>query len=74
VTVSVNRRPVVLQRHEAAGAHIKAAAIEQGVPIQQDFALFEDKGHGNLKSVGDKDVLILHEEETFRAVAPDDNS
>ncbi len=74
MTVTVNRRQVVLNRHEAAGAQIKAAAIDQGVPIQPDFALFEDKGQGNLKTVGDKDVLILHEDETFRAVAPDDNS
>lgn len=74
VTVSVNERPVVFHRHKATGAQIKAAAVEQGVPIQQDFALFEVKGPGRLKPVGDDDEVALHPRQQFRAVAPDDNS
>ena len=45
VIVFVNEKPVVFHQREATGAQIKAAAIEQGVAIQQDFALFLVKGH-----------------------------
>jgi multiubiquitin len=74
LTVIVNERPVLLHGHEVTGAQIKAAAVAQGVPIQQDFVLFEVKGHGHLKQIGDEEVVHLHEHEKFRAVAPDDNS
>jgi hypothetical protein len=74
ITVTVNERPVVFHQRKADGAEIKASAIQQGVPIQQDFALFEVKGAGQLKPVGDSDEVTLHEHQKFRAVAPDDNS
>ncbi len=74
ITVTVNERPVTFDRHRATGAEIKAVAVGQGVPIQPDFALFEAKGQGNLKQVGDQEEVSLHPNQKFRAVAPDDNS
>jgi hypothetical protein len=74
ITVSVNERPVVFHQHRVTGAEIKATAIAQKVPIQQDFALFEVKGPGQLRQIGDDEVVELHQHEKFRAVAPDDNS
>lgn len=74
VTVQVNGRPVVFQKHRVTGAEIKATAIAQGVTIQPDFLLFEVKQGGELKQIGDSEVVSLHEHEVFRAVAPDDNS
>ena len=74
VTVQVNGRPVVFHKHHATGAEIKATAIAQGVMIQPDFLLFEVKSSGELKQIGDSEVVTLHAHEQFRAVAPDDNS
>jgi hypothetical protein len=74
VTVLVNNHPVVFHKKQETGAEVKAAAIAQGVQIQPDFALFEVKGPGHLKPVGDNEEVTLHERESFRAVAPDDNS
>jgi hypothetical protein len=74
LVVVVNGREVVFHVHRASGAEIKSAAIAQGVPIQQDFNLFEKRPDHPLKPIGDTDVVELHEGEEFRAVAPDDNS
>jgi len=74
VTVTVNRHPVMFTERHATGAEIKATAIAQGVPIQQDFALFEVKGQGKLKSVDDDERVNLNDNDEFRAVAPDDAS
>jgi hypothetical protein len=74
VEVTVNGRAVTFAVRKASGAEIKSTAIQQGVPIQQDFALFELKGQGNLKPMGDEEEVTLHPNQQFRAVAPDDNS
>ena len=74
VIVFVNEKPVVFHEQKANGAEIKKTAIEQGVDIQQDFTLFIVKGHGKLDQVGDNEEVTLHEQQKFRAVAPDDRS
>lgn len=74
VTVSVNGRPVTFTERHATGSEIKAAAIAQGVSIQQDFTLFEVKGQGKLKVVGDDERVTLNDNDEFRAIAPDDAS
>jgi hypothetical protein len=74
VTVTVNGRPVTFTDHKATGLEIKTTAINQGVPIQTDFALFEVKGGGHLKQIGDHETATLNKNQAFRAVAPDDNS
>lgn len=74
ITVSVNRQPVTFHQRKATGAEIKATAISQGVAIQSDFNLFIVEGPNQLKPIGDTDVVELHPNQEFRAVAPDDNS
>lgn len=74
VTVKVNNTSVTFSERHVTGAAIKATAIAQGVQIQSDFALFEVKGQGKLKPVGDQDRVTLNDNDEFRAIAPDDNS
>ncbi len=74
VIVKVNNHEVTFHEHKATGLQIKKTAISQKVPIQLDFALFEIKGHGQLKQIGDHETIELHKGQAFRAVAPDDNS
>ncbi len=74
ITVTVNRRPVTFEARRATGAEIKAEAIRQGVPIQQNFMLFLVRGKGNLAPVADEEQIVLHRNQEFRAVAPDDTS
>ena len=74
VTISVNEQPVKLQGRTATGAQIKAAAIAQGVQIQQNFVLQEELPNGTSRVVGDNDEVRLREHLRFTAIAPDDNS
>jgi hypothetical protein len=74
ITVTVNEQPVKLQGHRATGAEIKAAAIVQGVAIQQNFVLQEELPNGTSRVVGDTDEVHLREHLRFTAIAPDDNS
>lgn len=74
IVVTLNNREVTFSDRKATGLEIKQTAISQQVPIQTDFALFEIKGHGNLKQVGDQELVVLHPHQEFRALAPDDNS
>jgi hypothetical protein len=75
ITVKVNTKPVVFEVNKANGSEIKATAIAQGVQIGQDFNLFERAGNSNnWKPVADTNIVTLHPNQEFRAVAPDDNS
>jgi hypothetical protein len=74
IVVKVNGRDVSFKEHKVTGAEIKSTAISQGVPIQQDFRLFEVRPGHPLKEIRDDEVVNLHEREQFRATAPDDNS
>jgi hypothetical protein len=64
---------VVLPRRIMTGLQIKAAAIEQGVKIKEDFVLSVVR-KGKWDIVGDRDEVRIHEGQKFAAVAPDDNS
>ena len=74
VIVSVNEQSVKLQGHKTTGSEIKAAAIAQGVLIQQNFVLQEELANGTSRVVGDNDEVHLREHLRFTAIAPDDNS
>jgi hypothetical protein len=74
VTMTVNEQPVQLQGKTATGSEIKAAAIAQGVLIQQNFVLQEELPNGTSRVIGDNDVVHLRPHLRFTAIAPDDNS
>lgn len=74
VIVTVNEQPVQLQGEKANGAQIKAAAIAQGVNIQQNFVLQEELPNGTSRVIGDNDSIEVREHLRFTAIAPDDNS
>lgn len=74
VTITVNEMPVKMHGRTATGAEIKAAAIKQGVLIQQNFILQEELPNGTSRVIGDNDVVHLREHLRFTAIAPDDNS
>lgn len=73
-TVTVNEQPVKLHGNVATGAEIKAAAIKQGVLIQENFILQEELPNGTSRVIGDKDKVHLREHLRFTAIPPDDNS
>jgi len=74
LTVTVNEQPVRLEGKTATGSEIKAAAIHQGVLIQQNFVLQEELPNGTSRVIGDNDVVHLRPHLRFTAIAPDDNS
>ena len=74
VEVTVNEQTVRLNGRTATGAEIKAAAIAQGVAIQQNFVLQEELPNGTSKIIGDNDDVHLRPHLRFTAIAPDDNS
>lgn len=75
VTVAVNRRPVVLDRHRVTGLEIKEAAIDQGVEIELDFLLtFEAHDGHPAQDVDDDDIVTVTKHSMFSANDGDDDS
>jgi hypothetical protein len=74
IEILVNKVPVVMEKRHATGAEIKAAAIAQGVKIDQDFVLSVKDAHEKWTIIGDDDTVDLHDGEKFMAVAPEDHS
>jgi hypothetical protein len=75
ITIKLNGHTVIFQEHKVNGIEIKRAGIAQGVPnIQEDFVLFKVNHGGKLKPIGDAEEISIHDNEEFRAIAPDDNS
>ena len=72
--VTVNDKPVVLERAKQTGASVKKAAIEQDVNIKEEFVLSIELGGGKTKLVGDNEGIVVHEGERFLAIENDDNS
>lgn len=74
VTVHVNGKPVVLESHRVTGAAIKTAAITQGVEIENDFILVEERQNGDDMTIGNDDLVTVTKRSEFTANAGDDNS
>ncbi len=74
ITVKVNDDPVTLTDKHQTGASIKASAIAQGVPIQQDFDLSEVLPNGKQKPIGDDKKVEAKDGDEFWAIPGDDNS
>jgi hypothetical protein len=71
VTVSVNGDSVKLIGRAATGIEIKAAAIEQGVPIHLKFVLEEELSEADRRLVEDGERVELHEGLRFLAHDPE---
>jgi hypothetical protein len=74
VTVLVNGKPVVLEKHRVTGLEIKQAALAQGVEIELDFILVEERRNGDDRTVGNDDTVTVTKKSEFTANAGDDNS
>lgn len=74
VPITVNGKVVQVEGPKATGAKIKAAAIAQGVQIQEDFVLSQELANRESKIIGDSDTVTINRNSSFTAVAPDDNS
>lgn len=74
IEIEVNARPVEMEEKDTTGGEIKAAAIAQGVPIQETFVLQLEQANGTSRVIGDADPVKIHPKMSFTAIAPDDNS
>lgn len=73
VPVLFNNQSIHITRGPRTGAQIKTDAIDAGIVIQHDFPLAAK--HGNrYVNIGDADVVNVHQNMEFTAVAGDDNS
>jgi hypothetical protein len=68
VTVTVNTKNVRLRFGWHTGADIKAAAIAQGVTIEPDFTLDEERPDGDPQVIGDNERTFVNGGEVFGAV------
>ena len=74
VTIEVNGHKVKMLEGPSTGQEIKDAAIKEGVEIEPNFVLQLELPNGSNKVIGDNDKVSLHENMSFTAIAPDDNS
>jgi Multiubiquitin len=74
IEIEVNKKRVDIHQREVTGNEIKAAAIQQGVSIEQDFLLYIVLEGGHLDRVQDDEKVTVREGERFRAITPDDVS
>jgi hypothetical protein len=73
VEITVNRKPVRLEKHRITGQEIIDAALAQGVAIEPDFVLSEKRGAEWVRIRPNEEVTVRSGDQ-FRAVSPDDNS
>lgn len=74
IAIKVNDDPVSLTDKHQTGASIKAAAIDQGVPIEADFDLSEVLPNGKQKPIADDKNVDVKDGDEFWAIPGDDNS
>jgi Multiubiquitin len=74
IAIKVNDDPVAVTDKQQTGASIKAAAIEQGVPIEADFDLSEVLPNDKQKPIADEKNVEVKDGDEFWAIPGDDNS
>lgn len=74
IAIKVNDDTVAVTDKHQTGASIKAAAIEQGVPIEVDFDLSEVLPNAKQKSIPDDKNVEVKDGDEFWAIPGDDNS
>jgi hypothetical protein len=67
IVVHVNNLPVRLIGHRKTGREVKEAAIEQGVAIRPDFALYEEIDHDRTRHIRDDEIVEVTDETRFLA-------
>ena len=72
--ILVNEQPVHIVDRTPTGHKIKAAAIRQGVHIQENFVLQQELPNGTSKMIADTDHVRIRDGMKFTAISPDDNS
>ncbi|GEP32273.1 hypothetical protein NSZ01_00410 [Nocardioides szechwanensis] len=73
VEVTFNTITISMPKGEHTGAEIKQFAIDQRIDIKPDFVLAVKHGH-RFENVADADIVKVHANLEFSAVAGDDNS
>lgn len=73
VDVVFNTITIPMPKGEHTGAEIKQFAIDEGIDIKPDFVLAVKHGH-RFENVADTDIVKVHANLEFSAVAGDDNS
>jgi hypothetical protein len=75
VEIHVNTKPVEVQGPKLTGLEVKAAAIAQGVEIQEDFLLTLEAHEGKpAKIVVDDETVTVNKHSKFTANDGDDDS
>jgi Multiubiquitin len=74
ITITVNEHPIQVTERELTGRELKQAAIDQGVSIGLDFVFYEHLGQHRTRIVGDDELVRVHPNSRFEALANDDNS
>lgn len=73
VEVTFNTIKIPMPKGEHTGAGIKQFAIDESIEIKPDFVLAVKHGH-RFENVADTDIVKVHANLEFSAVAGDDNS
>jgi Multiubiquitin len=75
VTVTVNNKPVVLEKHRVTGLEVKEAAIKQGVEIKLDFILTLEAHDGHpAETIADDKTVTVTKHSVFTANDGDEDS
>jgi hypothetical protein len=75
VTVTVNNKPVILEKHRVTGLEVKEAAIKQGVEIKLDFILTLEAYDGHpAETIDDDQTITVTKHSVFTANDGDEDS
>lgn len=74
VTITVNKKPVVVTGPRLTGLQIKQTAIEQGVGIKLTFILSQVEPGARPKIIGDNEPVTVNKNSAFVANDDDDDS
>lgn len=73
VTITLNKKPVIVVGPRLSGLEIKQAGIDQGLPIELSFTLSEQRGP-RWENVGDDTVVTVNRTKVYMATDDDDDS
>lgn len=74
VTITLNKKPIIVVGPRVNGAQIKQAGIDQGREIELSFTLSEQRPNGRWENVADDQVVTVNKNSVFMATDDDDDS